>query len=90
MVKTDKEFALDLLGWLERYTLEISILRHLINHSDVKDWQQRVAKMKQDAGAQEILHKEFQIWRDAILDSPDIAAAAKGILDELNRREPGS
>jgi len=87
-VKTDKEFALDLLGWLERYTLEISILRHLLNHCDVKDWQQQVAKMKQNAGARGMLHQDFQVWRDAILDSPDITAAANGILKELERREP--
>jgi hypothetical protein len=87
-VKTDKEFALDLLGWLERYTLRISILEHLLNQSEVKDWKARVATMSQNAGARGMLHQDFQVWRDAILDSPDITAAANGILDEMNRREP--
>jgi hypothetical protein len=69
-VKTDKEIALDLLG-LERYTLEISSLWHLLNHSIVKDWQAQVSKMKQNAGARGMLHQDFQVWRYAILDSPD-------------------
>jgi hypothetical protein len=44
--------------------------------------------MKQNAGARGMLHQDFQVWRDAILDSPDITAAANGILNELDRREP--
>jgi hypothetical protein len=42
-MKTDKEFALDLVGWLERYTLRISILEHLLNHSGLKDWREKAA-----------------------------------------------
>jgi hypothetical protein len=78
----------DLLGWLERYTLEISILRHLLNHSNVKDWQQQVARMKQNAGAKQLAEQQFRVWHEAILNSPDITEAAKTILGELERREP--
>jgi hypothetical protein len=35
-----------------------------------------------------MLHQDFQVWREAILDSPDIITAANGILGELNRRDP--
>jgi hypothetical protein len=89
-MKTDKEFALDLLGWVEQHRLEISILRHLLNYSNVKDWEQRAAKMKQDAGALEILHKEHQVWRDAVLSSPDITEAANSILAKLDQPGPGT
>ncbi len=89
-MKTDKEFALDLLRWLERYTLRISILEHLLDHSGVKDWKAQVARLSQNAGARGMLHQDFQVWRDAILDSPDITAVANGILGELDRRDPKS
>jgi len=32
-MKTDKEFAIDLLGWLERYVLYATILEHLLKQS---------------------------------------------------------
>jgi hypothetical protein len=88
-MKTDKEFALDLLGWLERYQLRASIMEYLLNHSNVRDWKQKAAKMMQDPDAQALLHRENIIWRDTILNSPDITTAAQQILESLNKREPG-
>jgi hypothetical protein len=49
---------------------------------------QQVARMKQNAGAKQLAEQQFRVWHEAILNSPDIAEAAKTILGELERREP--
>jgi hypothetical protein len=89
-MKTDKEFALDLVGWLERYTLRISILEHLLNHSGLKDWREKSARMTADPIPRAMLHQEFAVWRDTILNSPDVTTVAREILESLSRRNPES
>jgi hypothetical protein len=34
-MKTDKEFAIDLVGWVEHYMIRTSVLEHLLKYSDV-------------------------------------------------------
>jgi hypothetical protein len=87
-MKTDKELAIDLVGWIERYTIRISILEHLLKHSNVKDWRERAAHLAADQGAQSLIHEQFAVWRDTILASPDVTAVTREILDSLSELNP--
>jgi hypothetical protein len=89
-MKTDKEFALDILGWLELYTVRISILEHLLKHSDVKDWKEQAMQMSAKAAPREIVHLEFGPWHEAILNSPDITTVAAEIVKSLSSEWPGN
>jgi hypothetical protein len=89
-MKTDKEFALDLVGWLERYTLRISILEHLLIDSGLKDWREKAARMAADPIPRARLHQDFAVLRDTILNSPDVTTVAREILESLSRQNPES
>ena len=87
-MKSDKEFAIDLVGWLEQYMLRISILEHLLNRSEIKDWRQKAAALAANRGAQELVHQQFALWRDTILKSPDVTTVAREILESLSQQNP--
>jgi hypothetical protein len=87
-MKTDKEFALDLVGWLEHYMLRVSILEHLLENSDVKDWREKAARMATNQGARSLVHEQFVMWRDTILTAPDVTAVAREILESLSQPPP--
>jgi hypothetical protein len=87
-VKTDKEFAIDLVGWLEQYMLRVSILEHILKNSNVKDWQEKATRMATNQGAQALVHEQFEVWRDAILASPDVTTVAREILESLSQQNP--
>jgi hypothetical protein len=89
-MKTDKEFALDLLRHLEECVIRISILEHLLKNSNVKDWRERIdALMAQGrGGARELTHQQFAQWHDTILNSPDITSVACEILGSISLDGP--
>jgi hypothetical protein len=77
--------AIDLVTWLERYTIRISILENLLSHSNVKDWRARVALMSANSGARKLVAQQFDVWREGILSSPDITEVAHEILESLSQ-----
>jgi hypothetical protein len=89
-MKTDKEFALDILGWLELYAVRLSILEHLLKHSDVKGWKEQARQMSANSAPREIVHQDFAKWHEAILNSPDITTVAREIVKSLPSEWPGN
>jgi hypothetical protein len=87
-MKTDKEFALDILRWLEEFALRNTILEQLLKRADVKDWKAKAARMYADRGARQLLHEEFAAWHEAILSSPDISDVSREILERFAREWP--
>ena len=87
-MKTDKEFAIDLVGWLEQYMLRVTILEHLLNRSEIKDWREKAAKLSANSSARMLVHQQFALWRDTILNSPDVTTVAREILESLSRQNP--
>lgn len=87
-MKTDKELAIDLVGWLEYYIMRVSILEHLLKDSNVTDWRERAASLAASQGARSMIHEQFAVWRDTILTSPDVTAVAREILGSLSQQDP--
>jgi hypothetical protein len=58
-MKNGRGVGLDILGCLELYTVRISILEHLLKHSDVKDWKEQARQMSAKAAPREIVHQGF-------------------------------
>ncbi len=87
-MKTDKELAIELVGWIEYYIIRVSVLEHLLKDSHVSDWQERAAYLTASQGARSLIHEQFAQWRDTILASPDVTAVAREILGSLSQQSP--
>jgi hypothetical protein len=85
-VKTDKELAIDLIDWLGYYIIRAGILEHLLKESNVTDWRERAASLAASQGARSLIHEQLSLWRDTILNSPDVTAVAREILGTLSQQ----
>jgi hypothetical protein len=87
-VKTDKELAIELVGWIEYYILRVGVLGTLLEGSNVTDWRERAAHLAASQDARSLIHDQFAVWRDTILASPDVTAVAREILGSLSPQTP--
>jgi hypothetical protein len=87
-VKTDKELAIELVGWIEYYILRVGVLENLLEASNVTGWRERAAHLAESQDARSMIHEQFTAWRDTILTSPDVTTVAREILGSLSQRDP--
>ena len=87
-MKSDKEFAIDLLHHVEDLLIQVSALQNILRRSEIKGWEDRFRRMTADPNARAILQQQFSHWRQTILESPDITGIAREILESLERPDP--
>jgi hypothetical protein len=87
-VKTDKELAIELVGWIEYYILRVGILENLLEDSNVTDWRKRAAHLAASQDARSLIREQLALWRDTILTSPDVTTVAREILGSLSQQNP--
>ena len=87
-MKTDKELAIELVGWIEYYILRVGVLENLLEGSNVTDWRERAAHLAASQDARSLIHEQFALWRDTILASPDVTVVAHKILGSLSPQSP--
>ena len=87
-METDKELAMQLVDSLEEYYRRWTLMKTLLDSSNVRGWRRVFDELLPDPEMKERVQRIFQPVRDRVLDAPDLSTAVRQTLRDIPGIDP--